>query len=288
MRGRHPFQVKNKHRISQAVVKKICSAWQAGKLCWRRAEIAPTSAFMILYPAIDLKGGRVVRLLQGRADAETVYHNDPSIPAEQFKAAGAEWLHVVDLDGAFDGKQANGEAVEKLLAAGMKVELGGGIRSLEVIPHWISLGVQRVVIGTKAVTDPNFLKQCLDRFPPEHIAVGIDAHEGKVAVKGWIEKVELEAVEFAQSVQRIGVQTIIYTDISRDGMLSGPNFEAQEEMLSALEIEVIASGGVASLEDIRRFREVKSKYPNLNGVISGKAIYDGTLKIEEALLACSA
>lgn len=238
---------------------------------------------MILYPAIDLKGGKVVRLEQGRADAETVYSEDASIPANQFKEAGAEWIHVVDLDGAFTGEQANGDAVEAIIKSGLKVELGGGVRSLEVIKHWLDMGVQRVVIGTKAVTDPNFLQECLQQFDPEKIAVGIDAKNGKVAVKGWIESVDLCAVEFAKSVQEIGIKTIIYTDISRDGMMIGPNFEAQVEMLNTLDIDLIASGGVASIDDIRRFKEIASENSNLNGVITGKAVYDGELDVAEAI-----
>ncbi|MGC9452224.1 MAG: 1-(5-phosphoribosyl)-5-[(5-phosphoribosylamino)methylideneamino]imidazole-4-carboxamide isomerase [Oceanipulchritudo sp.] len=238
---------------------------------------------MILYPAIDLKGGRVVRLEQGRADAETVYAEDPGGQADRFKSAGAEWVHVVDLDGAFTGEQANGAAVEAIIDSGLKVELGGGIRSIEVIKHWLKVGVERVVIGTKAVTDPNFLHECLHYFSPESIAVGIDALDGKVAVKGWIEKVDLLAVEFGYSVQEIGIHTIIYTDISRDGMLAGPNFQAQEDLLKELEIDIIASGGVASLEDLRTFKEMAVRYPNLNGVITGKAIYDGHLDVAEAV-----
>jgi phosphoribosylformimino-5-aminoimidazole carboxamide ribotide isomerase len=238
---------------------------------------------MILYPAIDLKGGRVVRLEQGRADAETVYAEDASEPAGRFKAAGAEWVHVVDLDGAFTGKQANAAAVEAIIGSGLKVELGGGIRSIDVIKHWLKVGVERVVIGTKAVTDPNFLHECLHHFPPEHIAVGIDAIDGKVAVKGWIETVDLLAVEFGYTVQETGIHTIIYTDVGRDGMLTGPNLEAQQEMLTELDIDIIASGGVASIEDIRKFRQLAKKHPNLNGVITGKAIYDGHLDVAEAV-----
>lgn len=224
-----------------------------------------------------------MRLEQGRADAETVYAEDASIPAGKFKEAGAEWIHVVDLDGAFTGEQANGEAVVTIIKSGLKVELGGGIRSLEVIRHWLDLGVERVIIGTKAVTDPNFLQDCLHSFPPENIAVGIDARDGKVAVKGWLEAVDLSALEFARSVQEIGIHTIIYTDISRDGMMTGPNFEAQLEMLESLEIDVIASGGVSSIGDIQRFKEIANDHPNLNGVISGKAIYDGELDVVEAI-----
>jgi phosphoribosylformimino-5-aminoimidazole carboxamide ribotide isomerase len=238
---------------------------------------------MNFYPAIDLKGGRVVRLEQGKADAETVYAEDATVPANTFKEAGAEWVHVVDLDGAFTGEQANGSAVEAIIASGLKVELGGGIRSVDIIRHWLDLGVERVIIGTKAVTDPNFLNECLQHFDPDNLAVGIDAKDGKVAVKGWIEKVDLAALEFARTVQEIGIHTIIYTDISRDGMMTGPNFEAQVEMLNHLDIEIIASGGVASMEDLTRFKELRADHANLNGVISGKAIYDGELDVAEAV-----
>jgi phosphoribosylformimino-5-aminoimidazole carboxamide ribotide isomerase len=238
---------------------------------------------MILYPAIDLKGGHVVRLEQGKADAETIYAADASEPAIKFKNAGAEWVHVVDLDGAFTGEQANATAVEKILESGLKVELGGGIRSIEVIKHWLNVGVERVIIGTKAVTDPNFLHECLQHFSPDNIAVGIDALDGKVAVKGWIEKVDLTAIEFGYTVQETGIHTIIYTDISRDGMMMGPNFDAQVEMLEELELDIIASGGVSSIDDIHKFKELKSKFSNLDGVITGKAIYDGHLDVVEAV-----
>jgi len=237
---------------------------------------------MKIYPAIDLKGGRVVRLSQGRADKETVYENDPAKPAAAFLEAGAEWVHVVDLDGAFTGEQANASAVERILESGLKVELGGGVRSIETIQKWLDLGVQRVIVGTRAVTDPNFLHDCGKYVSPGKIAVGIDAMQGKVAVKGWIEVVDLSAIEFAHTVQGIGIQTLIYTDISRDGMMSGPNFEAQQEMLEEVDINVIASGGVSSLEDIRRFKELAATYPNLDGVITGKAIYDGNLDLRAA------
>ncbi len=247
-------------------------------MAWRS-----TFKHMIFYPAIDLKGGKVVRLEQGRADAETVYHTDAAIPAGQFKAAGAEWIHVVDLDGAFTGKQVNGKAVEAIINSGLNVELGGGIRSLDIVKYWLDMGVKRVVIGTKAVTDANFLHECLSAGSEECIAVGIDAKEGKVAVKGWLESVDLSALEFAQSVEEIGIHTIIYTDISRDGMMTGPNFDEQEQMLSHLNVDIIASGGVASIEDIRRFKEMAKTYPNLNGVISGKAIYDGELDVAEVI-----
>lgn len=247
-----------------------------------RGKWATFCMLMKIFPAIDLKGGRVVRLSQGRADQETVYENDPAKPAEAFRKAGAEWVHVVDLDGAFTGHQANASAVEAILKSGLKVELGGGIRSLETIQKWLDLGVQRVVIGTRAVTDPNFLNDCLRHVPPENVAVGIDAMKGKVAVRGWIEVVDLSAIEFARTVQEMGVQTLIYTDISRDGMMTGPNLEAQQEMLEEVEIKVIASGGISSLEDIRKFCELAAAHPNLEGVITGRALYDGTLDLAKA------
>lgn len=239
----------------------------------------PAKRSMIVYPAIDLRGGRVVRLLQGRADAETVYENDAAVPAGQFKAAGADWVHVVDLDGAFTGEPVNRLAVESILAQGLRVELGGGIRSHDAIQKWLDCGVERVVIGTRAATEPDFLRECLERFPAEAIAVGIDARDGKVAVKGWVETLDLDAMEFAREVEEIGVRLVIYTDISRDGMLGGPNFAAQEAMLKELSIELIASGGVSSLADVERFDELAKTYSNLNGVITGKALYDGRLEL---------
>jgi phosphoribosylformimino-5-aminoimidazole carboxamide ribotide isomerase len=235
---------------------------------------------MIVYPAIDLKGGRVVRLLQGRADAETVYETDPVVPARQFRAAGADWVHVVDLDGAFTGQQSNREAVEAILGQGLRVELGGGIRGHDAIDFWLGLGVERVVIGTRAATEPDFLRECLERFPSETIAVGIDARDGKVAVKGWVETLDLDAMDFAREVEEIGIRTVIYTDISRDGMLGGPNFAAQETMLRELSIDVIASGGVSCRADVERFRAMALAHDNLNGVITGKALYDGRLALD--------
>lgn len=221
----------------------------------------------------------MVRLLQGRADAETVYEKNPAVPARQFKESGARWVHVVDLDGAFTGEASNREAVQAILAEGLRVELGGGIRTHEAIEGWLEMGVERVVIGTRAATEPDFLRECLERFPAEAIAVGIDARDGKVAVKGWVETLDLDAMDFAREVEEIGIRLMIYTDISRDGMLSGPNFAAQEAMLRELSIDLIASGGVSSMADVERFNELGKKYANLNGVITGKALYDGRLEL---------
>lgn len=234
---------------------------------------------MRVYPAIDLRGGRVVRLLQGRANAETVYFDDAARPAAAFRRAGMDWVHVVDLDGAFTGAQANREAVGRVLASGLKVQLGGGIRSIEVVEYWLGLGVQRLVIGTMAATQPAFVAECLRNFPPAAFAVGMDARDGKVSIRGWVEDLPLQALDFARQVEDLGVQTIIYTDISRDGMLGGPNFAAQEELLKAVSMRVIASGGVGNAADIERFREIGKNFANLDGVIVGKAIYDGALGI---------
>ena len=238
---------------------------------------------MILFPAIDLKGGRVVRLTQGRADQETVYNENPTEPARGFREAGANWLHIVDLDGAFTGEQTNAHAVESILREGLQVELGGGIRSVDVVRRWIDLGVQRVIIGTQAVIDPDFLGKCLEAVPAEHLAVGIDARDGKVAVRGWVETVEKSALAFAKEVEAAGISTLIHTDISTDGMMTGPNFAAQETMLQETGLQLIASGGVASLDDLRRFKELGAQYPRLLGVISGKALYDGKLPLKQAL-----
>ncbi len=237
---------------------------------------------MKLYPAIDIKGGKCVRLTQGRADQEVRYHDDPLIPARQFRDAGAEWIHVVDLDGAFDGSSANLEAVRAICALFPQVELGGGLRDIAALEAVFSAGVQRAIIGTQAVKDPGFVKQAVDRFG-QRIAVGIDARNGKVATAGWVDVSSLDALEFAADMAAIGVGAIIYTDISRDGMLTGPNFEAQEAMLSAVSTPIIASGGVASLDDIRRFAELAKEYPNLDGVIIGKALYEKRFTLAEAL-----
>jgi phosphoribosylformimino-5-aminoimidazole carboxamide ribotide isomerase len=239
---------------------------------------------MTIYPAVDLKGGRVVRLQQGRADAETVYNNDAAAPANAFAAAGAQWVHVVDLDGAFSGDQGNRAAVEAIVASGLKVELGGGIRSLDTIRFWLDAGVKRLVIGTKAVTDPDFLDRCIDTFGSGPLAVGIDARDGMVAIRGWVETVDVTATDFARHVVNKGIRNIIFTDISRDGMLDGPNMEALESMLTAVpQAAVIASGGVSSADDIRKLKHAALRIANLEGVITGKALYDGRLKLSEAL-----
>ena len=238
---------------------------------------------MIIYPAIDLRRGRVVRLLQGRADAETVYFEDPAQPAREWVAAGAAWIHVVDLDGAFAGEGANRAAIERILATGAKVQLGGGLRSREAVESALAAGVARVVIGTRAAKEPAFVGELVEAYGSERIAVGIDARDGKVAIKGWVETVPLEALELARMVEDLGAGTIIYTDISRDGMLTGPNYEAQEAMLQTVKCGVIASGGVSYPADIDQLRQLGTRYANLDGVITGKALYEGRIDLAAIL-----
>ncbi len=238
---------------------------------------------MIIYPAIDLRRGRVVRLLQGRADAETVYFEDPAEPARQWHEAGAEWVHVVDLDGAFDGEGANREAIERIVATGMRVQLGGGLRTLESVERALTSGITRVVIGTRAATDPAFVGELVEAFGSAWIAVGIDARDGKVAIRGWVETMELDALELARQVADLGAGTIIYTDISRDGMLSGPNLPAQKAMLDAVSCGVIASGGVSYPADIENLAALAAEHPNLDGVITGKALYEGRIDLASIL-----
>lgn len=241
---------------------------------------------MKLYPAIDIKDSKCVRLIQGRADQQTVYYDDPAEPAQLWLAAGSEWIHVVDLDGAFEGKPMNLDAVSRIAQTGMKVELGGGMRTEQDIRSAIAAGVDRVIIGTRACADPYFLKGVVAEFE-EKIAVGIDAKNGKVAVKGWVDVSDVNAMDLASQVAEMGVQTLIYTDISRDGMLTGPNFEAQEQLCRHVPgINIIASGGVSRIEDIERFASMAKDLPNLNGVIIGKALYEKKFDLKDALALC--
>ncbi len=237
---------------------------------------------MNLYPAIDLRQGRVVRLEQGRVERETVYFEDPSIPAGLWKEAGAKWLHVVDLDGAFSGNPQNWSAIEKITSCGLKVQMGGGMRRHEDIERAFKGGVSRVVLGTSAVEDTAFLQSMVELYG-SRIAVGIDALKGKVALRGWVDEAELTALDLARRVVSLGVETIIYTDISTDGMLTGPNFTAQKEMLETIPARLIASGGVATSGDVRKFQTMSKIYPNLEGVIIGKALYDGKINLAELI-----
>ena len=236
---------------------------------------------MILFPAIDLKDGQCVRLKLGEMDSATVYNTDPAAQAKSFEDQGFEWLHVVDLNGAFAGHSVNGEAVEAVLKATRSpVQLGGGIRTLEHIESWLDKGLARVILGTVAVREPDLVKEACRKFPGQ-IAVGIDARGGKVAVEGWAEASELGAIELAQRFEGAGVAAIIYTDIDRDGVLSGINWEATIDMAEGVSIPVIASGGLASMADIVRLTMPDAA--RLEGAISGRALYDGRIDPEEAL-----
>ena len=236
---------------------------------------------MILYPAIDLKDGHCVRLQQGLMDKATVFNLNPADQARQFAAQGFHAIHVVDLNGAFEGRSVNAEAVSAILAAvQIPVQLGGGIRTLDSISLWIKRGVARVILGTAAVRDPALVRQACARFPGK-IAVGIDAKDGKVAVEGWAETSELLAVDLARRFEDTGVAAIIYTDIGRDGMLTGLNLDATAEIARAVKVPVIASGGLAGMEDIKRL--VSPRYAMIAGAIAGRALYDGRLDEKAAL-----
>jgi phosphoribosylformimino-5-aminoimidazole carboxamide ribotide isomerase len=246
------------------------------------SEIQVLAFRMFIFPAIDLRGGRCVRLLQGKAEQETEYFRDPGEAARLWQSAGSEWVHVVDLDGAFSGTPANWESIGKIVATGMKVQLGGGMRSEETIQRAFDVGVARVVLGTKACESQEFVRSVTERFGAG-IAVGIDARNGKVAIKGWVDTTDMSAIELAQKVAGMGVRTIIYTDISTDGMLTGPNVEAQREMLQAVDSNIIASGGVARREDVENLCRLAADYPNLLGVIVGKALYEGKVELKDLI-----
>lgn len=237
---------------------------------------------MLVYPAIDLRGGKCVRLQQGRADAQTVYGDEPAAVAREFRTAGAEWVHVVDLDGAFRGSPANTAAVEAVLAAGLQVELGGGLRDEETVRRILATGVARGVIGTRAVEDPAFVTSLIAEHG-ERIAVGIDARDGHVAVRGWVETTGVRALDLAREMEALGVRTLIYTDIATDGMLTGPNLSALESLLGAVRCNVIASGGVANLDHISALKALADRFAHLHGVITGKALYEKSLDLGEAI-----
>lgn len=240
---------------------------------------------MIIYPAIDIKGGCCVRLLQGLADRETEYFRDPVEPARDFAKQGAEWVHVVDLDGAFTGHSENLAIVRNIAALGLKVQFGGGIRTAEDVKRAFDAGVSRVVIGTRACQDRDFVA-LLAREYGERIAVGIDAREGKVAVRGWVDTTDMPAKTLAQQVAAVGIRTLIYTDISTDGMMVGPNFEGQKEMWRSVDAKVIASGGVADRHDVIHYRDLSQRFANLDGVIVGKALYEHKVELADLLQLC--
>jgi len=236
---------------------------------------------VILFPAIDLKDGLCVRLQQGDMARATVFSRDPAAQAHAFEREGFRHLHIVDLDGAFAGKPMNVTAVERILeTVGLCVQLGGGIRSMATIEGWLEKGVNRVIIGTAAVRDPALVKEAARKFP-KRVAVGLDARDGKVAVEGWAETSELTALDIARRFEDVGVAAIIYTDVARDGMLKGLNLDATITLAEAISIPVIASGGLASIEDIKSLVEPRAK--KLEGAIAGRALYDGRLDAAEAL-----
>ncbi len=235
---------------------------------------------MILYPAIDLKDGNCVRLVQGEMDRATVFSARPAEQARAFEAAGCEWLHLVDLNGAFAGKPVNAAAVEAILAATrVPAQLGGGIRDMATIESWLDKGLARVILGTVAVEKPDLVREAARAFPGR-VAVGIDARAGKVATRGWAEVTDVEATDLARSYEDAGVAAIIYTDILRDGAMKGPNVAATAALARAVSIPVIASGGVSSLDDLAALRDCGAP---LNGAISGRALYDGAIDLAAAL-----
>jgi phosphoribosylformimino-5-aminoimidazole carboxamide ribotide isomerase len=239
---------------------------------------------MILYPAIDLKDGQAVRLMQGEMDRATVFNADPAAQARAFAEAGSEWLHLVDLNGAFAGAPVNGAAVEAILAAvEIPVQLGGGIRSMETIETWLGKGVARVILGTVAVENPGLVREAAAAFPGR-VAVGLDARGGRVATKGWAEQTDLEVTDLARSFEDAGVAAIVYTDIERDGVMGGPNVDATAALARATSLPVIASGGVSSLADLTALRDTGV----IAGAISGRALYDGALDLRAALAALAA
>ncbi|HUC63419.1 MAG TPA: 1-(5-phosphoribosyl)-5-[(5-phosphoribosylamino)methylideneamino]imidazole-4-carboxamide isomerase [Alphaproteobacteria bacterium] len=236
---------------------------------------------MILFPAIDLKDGACVRLLRGRMEDATLYNRDPAAQARSFEAAGAEWLHIVDLDGAFAGRPVNGDAVKSILGAvKIPVELGGGIRDMARIAAWLEAGVARVVLGTAALRDPALVRAACKRFP-ERVAVGIDARGGKVAVEGWAETSDMAALNLARAFEDAGVAAIVYTDVERDGALEGPNVAATASLARSISTPVIASGGIASLDDLAALKEHESE--GIVGAILGRSLYDGRVDLAQAL-----
>ncbi|MEX0969697.1 MAG: 1-(5-phosphoribosyl)-5-[(5-phosphoribosylamino)methylideneamino]imidazole-4-carboxamide isomerase [Paracoccaceae bacterium] len=235
---------------------------------------------MILYPAIDLKDGNCVRLYKGDMGQSTVFSDNPAAQARAFQDAGCEWLHLVDLNGAFAGAPVNGDAVRAILAAcDVPAQLGGGIRDMETIDYWLNQGIARVILGTVAVRNPDLVRIAAQRYPGK-IAVGIDARAGMVAVQGWAETTDIMALDLAAKFEDAGVAAIIYTDIDRDGAMQGVNVEATAALARFVNIPVIASGGVSSLDDLAA---LKASGAPLNGAISGRAIYDGALDIGQAI-----
>ena len=236
---------------------------------------------MILYPAIDLKDGQCVRLLKGEMTQSTVFNDDPAAQAAAFEAAGAEWLHLVDLNGAFAGRPVNGDAVEGILGRlSIPAQLGGGIRDMATIEAWLEKGLARVILGTVAVEEPELVREAARAFPGK-VAVGLDARNGLVATRGWAEETDIQVTDLAKQFEDAGIAAIIYTDIDRDGAMGGPNIASTEALARAVEIPVIASGGVSRMDDLTALRDTGV----IAGAISGRALYDGAIDLAEALAA---
>ena len=239
---------------------------------------------MILYPAIDLKDGQAVRLVHGDMEQSTVFNDDPAAQAMEFVNAGCEWLHLVDLNGAFAGEPVNAAPVEAILkTCKVPTQLGGGIRDMATIEAWLDKGLSRVILGTVAVENPDLVREAARAFPNQ-VAVGIDARNGRVATKGWAEETDVMVTDLAKSFEDVGVAAIIYTDIMRDGAMGGPNVEATEALARAVSIPVIASGGVSYLDDLKALKATNI----ISGAISGRALYDGAIDLSEALLSLKA
>ncbi|MEL7300199.1 MAG: 1-(5-phosphoribosyl)-5-[(5-phosphoribosylamino)methylideneamino]imidazole-4-carboxamide isomerase [Pseudomonadota bacterium] len=236
---------------------------------------------MILYPAIDLKDGQAVRLLRGEMDQATVFSDAPAAQAKEFEGAGCQWLHLVDLNGAFAGEPVNGAAVEAILAAtSVPAQLGGGIRDMATIETWLTKGLARVILGTVAVEDPALVRDAARAFPGK-VAVGLDARAGRVATRGWAEETDVTVTDLAKTFEDAGVAAIIYTDIDRDGAMGGPNVAATEALARAVDLPVIASGGVSSIDDLMALRDTGV----IAGAISGRALYEGAIDLKAALSA---
>ena len=235
---------------------------------------------MILFPAIDLKGGRCVRLLKGDMSKSTVFSDDPAGQAMEFEEAGSEWIHIVDLDGAVEGRPVNADSVASIVAAtNIPIQLGGGLREMTQVEFWLKKGVSRIVLGTAAVENPDLVKVAAQEFPGS-VAVGIDARRGFAAIRGWVKDSGATPIELARQFEDSGISAIIYTDIERDGAMEGPNIKGTAEFANSVSVPVIASGGVSSLEDLAALRDCGAP---LGGVVSGRAIYDGAFRIDEAL-----
>lgn len=236
---------------------------------------------MILLPAVDIKSGRCVRLIQGKKEKETVYSDQPSIMAKKWEEMGAEYLHLVDLDGAFDGKPKNFNAIKEVVSSlRIPVELGGGIRSLEIIEDYLSIGIDRVILGTAAFERPEFLEEACRKFPGK-IVLGMDASDGYLAIKGWTEVTTKKVKDIVKNIENIGIRAIVYTDIAKDGMMSGPNIGALKGLAGFTKIPIIASGGVSTIKNIEEIIGLKEE--SIEGIIIGKALYEKTIDLKEAL-----